>query len=52
VDARADLIVPTLCVGTITSRTDLESGRLSGRLVLAFDLDLAFDFLAPSRRAL
>jgi hypothetical protein len=28
-------------------RTDQQSGRLSGRL--AFDCDLAFDFLAPSR---
>ena len=31
---------------TVGSRTDLQSGRLSGRLAFAF---LAFDFLAPSR---
>jgi hypothetical protein len=29
--------------------SDLQSGRLSGRLAFAFDLDLAFDFLATSR---
>jgi hypothetical protein len=34
---------------TMGSRTDQQSGRLSGRLAFAFDLDLAFDFLAPSR---
>ncbi|OXR35703.1 hypothetical protein PSUM_07515 [Pseudomonas umsongensis] len=34
---------------TMGSRTDLPSGRLSGRLALAVAFDLAFDFLAPSR---
>jgi hypothetical protein len=29
--------IPTQSVGTIRSRTDLQSGRLSSRLALAFD---------------
>jgi hypothetical protein len=35
---------------TMGSRTDQQSGRLSGRLAFAFDLDLAFDFLAYIER--